>query len=321
MAVTRARAALLAAALAFGFSAPTPLALAQAPAAAAPSPRQEGDAAWSRGDYAAALARYREALRAVPHDLTLRFTVTRTLATLLAAELVSGCSGPRTSPALTSTPAAVAPSPRQEGDAALSRGDYAAAVAKYHEALRATPDDLKLRFALGSALSHLERYDEAIEQFRWVVGHRAPEVAMAREWLAAAERVSDASASPGRQGVTVSSVPGAEGQPAPAGVGSIKGTTAWPGVRPDAQNVSLELRFNGDDASTKGQRLRLHIVLGRPYRMSDLPAGAYRVVGRSAGVKLWETRAVVGAGKETVLDLTDANSLVTPKDFPPRGGE
>ena len=316
----RALAAMLAAALAFGCSGPNRRAPAQSPAAAAPSARQEGDAAWSRGDYAAALAKYREASRTAPHDLTLRFTVTRTLATLLAAKLVSRRSGSPTPPAPASTPTVVAPSPREEGDAASSRGDYAAAVTKYREALKATPDDLKLRFALGSALSRLDRHDEASEQFRWVVEHRAPEVAMARAWLAAAERVSDAEASPGRRSVTVSPMPGAEGQPAPAGVGSINGATAWSGVSPDAQNVSLELRFNGDDASTKGQRFRLHIGLGRPYRMSDLPAGAYRVVGRSAGIKLWEIRVVVGAGKETVLDLTDANSLVTPKDFPPRGG-
>jgi tetratricopeptide repeat protein len=316
MALRGAFASLLAAALALGCSAATP----RTPPAAAPSPRQEGDAAWSRGEYAVALAKYREALRAAPHDLTLRFTVTRTLVTLLTAKLVSGCGGHPTPPALAQTPAALEASSRREGDAALSRGDYAAAVAEYREALRVTPDDLKLRFALGSALSHLDRRDEAIEQFRWVVEHRGPEVAMAREWLVAVERVSNAGASHGRQGVTVSSVPGAEGLPAPAGVGSIKGATVWPGVSPDAQTVALELRFNGDDASTKGHSVRLHIGLGRPYRMSDLPAGAYRVVGRSAGVKLWETRAVVGAGKETVLDLTGANSLVTPKEFLPRGG-
>ena len=52
--------------------------------------------------------------------------------------------------------------------------------------------------------------------------------------------------------------------------------------------------------------------------MADLPAGAYRVVGRSGGVKLWEQRVVVSAGTETALDLTEANSSVTPKDFPPR---
>ena len=72
-------------------------------------------------------------------------------------------------------------------------------------------------------------------------------------------------------------LPGAEGGPSPSGIGSIKGRTAWPGVNPDAQNVSLELRFTGDDAVTKGQSFRLHIGLGRPYTMSDLPAGAYRV--------------------------------------------
>src|SRR5881392_2542322 len=116
----RALAAMLAAALAFGCSGPNRRAPAQSPAAAAPSARQEGDAAWSRGDYAAALAKYREASRTAPHDLTLRFTMTRTLATLLAAKLVSGRSGSPTPPAPASTPTVVAPSPHEEGDAATT---------------------------------------------------------------------------------------------------------------------------------------------------------------------------------------------------------
>src|SRR5919198_805855 len=106
---------------------------------------------------------------------------TRVPAVLLASALAFGCAGP-TPPALPQTPAAA--SPREEGDAAVSRGDYVTAVAKYREALKETPDDLKLRFALGSALTHLDRRDEAVEQFRWIVEHRAPEVAMARQWLA-----------------------------------------------------------------------------------------------------------------------------------------
>jgi len=89
MASTRASAALLAAALTFGCSGAIP----RTPPVAAPPPRQERDTAWSRGEYAVALAKYREALRAAPHDLTLRFTVTSTLVTLLAAKLVSGCGG------------------------------------------------------------------------------------------------------------------------------------------------------------------------------------------------------------------------------------
>src|SRR2546430_17701466 len=124
MAPTRTPAALRAAALACGCrgAAPGP------PPAAAPSPRQEGDTAWSRGEHAVALAKYREALRAAPHDLTLRFTVTSTLVTLLAAKLVSGCGGHPTPRAPAQTPPVLEASSRQEGDAALSRGDYATAV-------------------------------------------------------------------------------------------------------------------------------------------------------------------------------------------------
>lgn len=197
-------------------------------------------------------------------------------------------------------------------------GDHAGAVAKYREALQGTPNDVGLRYALGSALAQLDRRAEAAEQFRWVVEHGAPgqeEVALARQWLTSA---SEQEPSSSRRDVTMSSAPGAEGQPGSSGVGSIKGKTAWPSVNPDSQPVALELRFNGDDEATTGKSYRLHIGLGRPYTMSDLPAGAYRVVGRSGGVKLWEQRVVVGAGKETALDLSEANSAVTPKDFPPR---
>jgi hypothetical protein len=240
---------------------------------------------------------------------------------LLGLALASGCSRP---PTTTSAPApSVVSSSREQGDVLARGGDHAGAVAKYREALQATPDDVGLRFALGSALSQLDRRAEAIEQFRWVVEHGQPgqqEVAMARQWLASAsEQASTAGSSSGRQDVTVSPAPGEDGQPAP-GVGSIKGKTAWPSVNPDSQPVALELRFNGDDEATTGKNYRLHIGLGRPYSMSDLPAGAYRVVGRSGGIKLWEQRVVVGAGKETALDLSEANSAVTPKDFPPRSG-
>jgi tetratricopeptide repeat protein len=236
---------------------------------------------------------------------------------LLGLALASGCSRPSTTPA---PAASVTASPREQGDMLARNGDHAGAAAKYREALQATPDDVRLRFALGSVLTQLDRRAEAAEQFRWVVEHGAPgqeEVALARQWLASAaeQEGSGEGSSSNRKDVTVSPAPG-DGQP--AGVGSIKGKTAWPSVNPDSQPVALELRFNGDDEATTGKNYRLHIGLGRPYSMSDLPAGAYRVVGRSGGVKLWEQRVVVGAGKETALDLTEANSAVTPKDFPPR---
>jgi hypothetical protein len=236
---------------------------------------------------------------------------------VLGLALASGCSRPSTTPA---PAASVVGTPREQGDMLARSGDHTGAVAKYREALQGTPNDVGLRFALGSELTQLDRRAEAAEQFRWVVEHGSPgqeEVALARQWLASSSEQEPASS---RRDVTISSAPGAEGQPGSPGVGSIKGKTAWPSVNPDSQPVALELRFNGDDEATTGKNFRLHIGLGRPYSMSDLPAGAYRVVGRSGGVKLWEQRVVVGAGKETALDLSEANSAVTPKDFPPGSG-
>ena len=128
----------------------------------------------------------------------------RALVGLLGLALVSGCSTPPTTPA----PAvSVASSSREEGDLLASRGDYGGAVAKYRAALEATPNDVALRFALGSALSQLGRHAETTEQFRWVVQHGAPgqqEVVMARQWLAGPQRGSGAGTSSGRQAVTMS---------------------------------------------------------------------------------------------------------------------
>src|SRR4030095_530805 len=233
---------------------------------------------------------------------------------LLGRALASGCSRPPTTPA---PAASVVGTPREEGDMLARSGDHAGAAAKHREALQGTPNDVRLRFALGSELTQLDRRAEAAEQFRWVVEHGSPgqeEVALARQWLASASKQEPSSS---RRDVTMSSAPGAEGQPGSPGGGSIKGKPAWPRVNPGSQTVALELRVNGDDEATTGKSYRLHIGLGRPYTMSDLPAGAYRVVGRSGGVKLWETRVVVGVGTETALDLTESNSVVTPKDFPP----
>src|SRR4029434_570902 len=105
---------------------------------------------------------------------------------LLGLELASGCSRPPTTPA---PAASVGASPREEGDMLARSGDHAGAAAKYREALQGTPNDVRLRFALGSELTQLDRRAEAAEQFRWVVEHGSPgqeEVALARQWLASA---------------------------------------------------------------------------------------------------------------------------------------
>ena len=115
----------------------------------------------------------------------------RALALLLASPLLVACGGP--SPARPSAPvAAVAPAAGEAPDALAARGEYAAAAERYRAGLRARPDDLMLHFALGSVLSYLDEPEETRAEFRWVVAHGSPgrpEVATARQWLAAAERL------------------------------------------------------------------------------------------------------------------------------------
>jgi tetratricopeptide (TPR) repeat protein len=53
--------------------------------------------------------------------------------------------------------------------AAQQRGDDGLAVRKYQELLKSYPDSLEVRANLGAALAKLNRYDEAIEQYRAVL--------------------------------------------------------------------------------------------------------------------------------------------------------
>jgi tetratricopeptide (TPR) repeat protein len=56
--------------------------------------------------------------------------------------------------------------------AAQQHGDDALAVRKYQELLKRYPDAVEVRANLGAALAKLERYDEAIEQYRAVLAKK-----------------------------------------------------------------------------------------------------------------------------------------------------
>ena len=56
--------------------------------------------------------------------------------------------------------------------AAQQRGEDALAVRKYQELLKSYPDSLEVRANLGAALAKLNRYDEAIEQYRAVLAKK-----------------------------------------------------------------------------------------------------------------------------------------------------
>jgi len=106
----------------------------------------------------------------------------------LALAALVGCGRDTARPALkTPAPRPAAGSPTEEVARLLTEGDYAGAETQYRRALRQSPDDVPLHYGLATVLSHLERLDEAREQFEWVVKHASrdrEERALAQDWLA-----------------------------------------------------------------------------------------------------------------------------------------
>jgi Tetratricopeptide repeat len=247
-------------------------------------------------------------------------------AVLAAAALAAACSGPpsTTTPSALPAAASVSAEPRQEIQALTARGDWAGAVIQYRRALATHPDDFALHFGLASALSHLGRVQDAAEEFGWVVKHgpaSSVETAAAREWLVQAgllpaDTPRTAEAPPVPPDTAAASAAGDDemkGTP----YGTVRGVTQWPAVTAQS-NVRLDIRLTGDDEKTAGKRYPLHIMLGQPYTLGKVPAGAWRLAAKSGETVLWETRVVVEPSKETVVDLTPEKSSVRPSEFSPR---
>ncbi|MGH7389098.1 MAG: tetratricopeptide repeat protein [Candidatus Rokuibacteriota bacterium] len=231
--------------------------------------------------------------------------------------LATGCGQ---SPAPPAPVAAVNPlehaSAREAARVLAQRGDWAGAVVKYREALRGAPEDVQLHFALGSALSHLDRREEAIERFKWVVARgraTVPEVAAAREWLRQAGALEAAQPDP-------SAAPRAVAAVDAESTGRVAGKTAWPGTGHGSHVLTLQILLAGDDPATQGRTLGARTRLGEPYSLTAVPEGRYRLIAQVGPVRLWDTSVQVVAGKETVLDLTPDKSRVSPQDFPTRPG-
>jgi hypothetical protein len=239
-------------------------------------------------------------------------TATRLTAVVFVAIVLAGCGQSPSRPASTATPLLATSSPREEAETLGRQGDWAGAVVKYREALRGAPDDLQLRFALGSALSHLERRDEAAEQFRWVVEHGRPsasEVSMARQWLLEADAANVPAEA--QRATTAAKVD-------PSSTGKLQGKTTWPGISPDSFRLTLQVLLVGDDEANRGRILQVRTRLGEPYAFASVPEGQYRLSAQVGAVRLWDAPVSVSAGKATVLDLTPERSPVSPSDFPQR---
>ena len=195
---------------------------------------------------------------------------------------------------------------REEADALASRGDYQAAVAKYQAAVKQDPDDVSLRFALGTALSHLGRRRETVEQFRFVVSRgnpNSPEFQAAQRWLVSAGELAETAAvapaaSPEQEAAPAVTTPEAPASPPPnPQMGKVKVRMA---PRPGTREIQIVLRDVRRPAGFDGT-----VKPGEAFEFANVPPGNYRLTAQDGetGAEISNQEVTVVAGKDVVLDL------------------
>jgi tetratricopeptide (TPR) repeat protein len=235
---------------------------------------------------------------------------------LAALGLIVGCEqapAPRRSAAPVVSPAAVA---RGEADQLMERGEYEKAAGRYQEAVALAPDDMALRYALGTAYSQLGRRAEAAEQFQWVVRRGDPTEDYhrgARQWLVSAGLLSGGAASTGTDAAV-------ERQAQESTKGKVAGPLEWPGVNPRDRLIKVRVTLTGEDDATRSLNLSRPFRLGERYEFSNLAPGKYRLVAKAEegapSMELWDQPVTVEAGQVTQLPLSASNSKVSPDKFP-----
>ena len=193
---------------------------------------------------------------------------------------------------------------------AMGRREYVVAVPLLREALTRRPDDLETHYRLGVSASHLDHQREARKEFEWVVSHGrpgAPEVQLARDWLATRTvPVQPAPAVP-RVGVGVEPSP-----PNPQ-----MATLAGRAVGPDGVKSRLQLFLKGVPGTAVKDEY--HILRTDPqgtFRFADVVPGDYMLTDAVAGSPAWRLRVLLAKGEHLVLDLSPANQAPARDDFP-----
>jgi tetratricopeptide (TPR) repeat protein len=186
---------------------------------------------------------------------------------------------------------------RAEGAAALEKGRYENALRAFSEALSRLPDDVGLHYLLAVTYSHLDRKEDAILAFRYVVQHGKPgsdEVQAATRWLA---------------GVGIA-IGRAEPVPTPDPpeilTASLEGKVVWK-LEPDRAMPRLQLQLEGISANTQGKRYGIFAHFNGLYAFPKVRPGEYRLRAQIAYTRIWEMDITVG--DKTVLDLTQDNAV------------
>jgi hypothetical protein len=228
---------------------------------------------------------------------------------LIALGLVlAACQSP---PRPGSGPAAEGPGARAAR--ALEAGRYAEAAELYREALAESPGKVRLHYGLGVASSFLDRRDDAVREFRWVVRYGAegtPEVKAARQWLVRAGAMPAI--------VAVSESPDRPEPEREAGYASLEGHAVFAEAGQEPKPMRrLQLFLVGQPNSpTQRERYNLRTDEEGKFKFPNVVPGPYKLTNRVAGQPIWRLRVELKASETKLLELTPANSLAAQDDFP-----
>jgi hypothetical protein len=232
------------------------------------------------------------------------------LLVLAVAILVVGCERAPRSAAARGSVTQSFEDLRADGAARLAARDWEGALRAYQAALAAQPESLDVRYNVAIVLSHLDRVDEAVQAFTWVVEHGPAgddSVRVARQWLASLARPSTGEGTSERAGPVDDR----------RGLGAVRGRTEWFDLTPGT-TATLQILLEGDDVGNRDRRYWARARLNEPYEITDVIPGGYRLRAQAGHVRLWETRVVVERGRLAVVDLTRATAVASSEALRPR---
>jgi tetratricopeptide (TPR) repeat protein len=230
------------------------------------------------------------------------------LAALVWLGAIAGCGQGPAAPAAATAPR----DPMAEAVEAMARSDYAAAAALLRRVIERSPDRLDAHYRLAVCASYLDLTEEATREFEWVLAHGpadAPEVRIAREWLAA------------RRGSGTSETAAAAATAPDPARASLSGRVTWEENGVARPRPWLRLFLQGIKGTpVEDEFFRAQTDENGAYQITGIPPGEYRLTDRGSGTTTWRLRVTLKAGQSTVLDLTPANSVRVRDDFPGPAG-
>jgi hypothetical protein len=192
---------------------------------------------------------------------------------------------------------------------AFDQGEWARAADLLRLALAQDPSDAALHYYSAVAATRLDRRDDAIREFRWVVANVAPdlpEAVEARQWLIRAGIL----ARPAEAAVAAPDVLSEEA----AGDSGLQGRVVWAGERSTAR-VQLFLKGAPKSPNAERQWVLRTDESGR-FEFTRIPPGTYMLTDKVAGERTWRLRVRLEPGQVTSLDLGEGNNARVRDDFP-----